>query len=108
MNELRAVVAANPADTKAELELVSLLAAVKGPDAARAELLARIKAGPGAFTYEIALAKFDLAQGKADDSIKLLQQLIGRAGSTEKRSPRKTRWRISISPRTTLPPPSRW
>ena len=45
--------------------------------------LARIKAGPGAFTYEIALATFDLAQGKADDSIKLLQQLIARASSTE-------------------------
>ena len=52
-------------------------------DAARAELLARIQAGTGAFPYQIALAKFDLAQGKVDDSIKLLQQLIASASSTE-------------------------
>ena len=45
LNELRSVATANPTDTNTELELVSLLAAVKGPEAARAELLARIKAG---------------------------------------------------------------
>ena len=72
-----------PADTNAELDLVNLLAAVKGPAVARDELVARIKAGKGAFPYQIALARFDLAQGKADDSIKLLQQLIASASSTE-------------------------
>ncbi len=51
VNELRSAARANPADTKTELELVSLLAAVKGPDAAREELLARIKTGTGAFPY---------------------------------------------------------
>ena len=40
-------------------------------------------AGKGAFPYQIALARFDLAQGKADDSIKQLQQLIASASSTE-------------------------
>jgi tetratricopeptide (TPR) repeat protein len=83
VNELRAVVTANPADSSTELELVSLLAAVKGPEAARAELLARINAGPNPFTYQIALARFDLGQGKADDSIKLLQQLVAAGGPTE-------------------------
>ena len=38
LNTLRSVVAANPGDTNAELDLVNLLAAVKGPAAARAEL----------------------------------------------------------------------
>ena len=68
INEMRTVAAAKPDDTNAELELVNLLGTVKGNDAARDELLARIKAGPGAFAYQIALAKFDFAQGKADDS----------------------------------------
>jgi cellulose synthase operon protein C len=83
VNELRSVVSANPADTKAQFELVNLLAAVKGPAAARDELLARIKLGNGAFPYQIALARFDFAQGKVDDSIKLLEQLIAGAGSPE-------------------------
>ena len=83
LNTLRSVVAANPGDTNAELDLVNLLAAVKGPAVARDELVARISAGKGAFPYQIALARFDLAQGKADDSIKQLQQLIASASSTE-------------------------
>ena len=83
VNELRSAARANPADTKTELELVSLLAAIKGPDAARDELLTRIKTGTGAFPYQIALAQFDSTQGRAEDSIKLLQQLIAHASSTD-------------------------
>ena len=83
VNELRSAARADPADTKTELELVSLLAAIKGPDAARQELLARIETGKGAFPYQIALAQFDLVQGRVADSIKLLQQLIANATSTE-------------------------
>ena len=45
MNELRTVTAANPADVNVELQLVNLLGVVKGPAAARTELVARINAG---------------------------------------------------------------
>ena len=83
IGELRTVVAANSADTNAELQLVNLLATVKGPDAARNELLARIKAGGKTFPYQIALAKFEFAQGNVADSIKLLEQLIGSSASPE-------------------------
>ena len=47
LNTLRSVVAANPGDTNAELDLVNLLAAVKGPAAARDELVARIQCRQG-------------------------------------------------------------
>ena len=80
---MRTIATAKPDDTNAGLELVTLLGAVKGNDAARDELLARIKAGPGAFAYQIALAKLDFAQGKAEASQKLLQQLIAEAKSRE-------------------------
>ena len=49
IKELRTFVAANPDDTNAELQLVNLLGAVKGPAAARAELVARINAGGNVF-----------------------------------------------------------
>ena len=72
INEMRTIAAAKPDDTNAGLELVTLLGAVKGNDAARDELLARIKAGPGAFAYQIALAKLDFAQGKAEAEPKII------------------------------------
>jgi cellulose synthase operon protein C len=78
VKELRSVVALNPADTDSELQLVGLLSAVKGPAAARAELVARINAGGKVFPYQIALAKFDFAQGAGAESIKQLEQLISR------------------------------
>lgn len=83
VNELRSVVAANPADINAELQLVNLLGTINGPPAARAELLARINAGGQVFPYQLALAKFDFAQGKAADSIKLLQELITNSKSPD-------------------------
>ena len=73
INELRSAVSKNPTDNNAEFELVSLLYAVKGPDAARAELVARINAGGHAFPYQIALAKLDIAQGKVADGTGLLK-----------------------------------
>ena len=81
--ELRAVAAENPSDFEAGLNVVRFLQQVKGPAAAREELLARIKAGTDVFKYEIALAEFDFAQGHADDSIKLLEKLISDARSNE-------------------------
>jgi len=83
VKELRAVVAANPADTNAELELVSILGAINGLTTARAELVARINAGGGVFPYQVALAKLDFGQGNIADSTKLLEQLIGSSSSRD-------------------------
>ncbi len=83
VNELRSVVKANPDDVNAELQLVGLLASVKGANDARAELTARIGAGGNVFPYQIALAKFDYAQGRPADTIKRLEQLIASPGSAE-------------------------
>jgi tetratricopeptide (TPR) repeat protein len=80
---LRALAAANPADVKAELELVRFLRSVKGPDAARQELATRINAGGQVFHYQIALAQFDFAQGHVTDSIQLLEKLADNADSRE-------------------------
>ena len=83
IKELRAVVAANPNDTDAELQLVNLLATIKGPAAARAELVARINAGGSVFPYQIALAKFDFAQGDVNGSKQLMETLISSARPSE-------------------------
>lgn len=80
VRELRAAVKADPNDSDAELQLVSLLNALKGPDAARAELTERIRAGGRVFPYQLALARLDYAKGDIASSTKLLQQLIGQAG----------------------------
>ena len=71
--EYRARVEMDPADSKAGLDLVGFLGAVRGSAAARAELDARIKAGGDVFDYQMALAQSDVTQGKADDAIQLLQ-----------------------------------
>ena len=52
---------------------------LRGPDAARQELLARIEAGGAVFPYQIALADLHAAQGKVDDSVLLLQDLVANA-----------------------------
>ena len=56
--EARALVQENPTNSEAELDLVRLLYAAKGPDAARNELIARINAGGEIFPYQIALGRF--------------------------------------------------
>ena len=76
VKELRTEIAANPSDSSAEFELVDLLNVIKGPAAARTELIARIAAGGRVLPYQIALAKFDIAQGNFTDGTKLLQKLI--------------------------------
>jgi tetratricopeptide (TPR) repeat protein len=83
VNELRATVVANPADVNSEMNLVNLLRITKGPDAARAELLARINAGGQVFPYQIALAKFDFVQGNVDDSTKELKKVIDSSKSSD-------------------------
>jgi cellulose synthase operon protein C len=82
-NELRAIAAANPENTAAELEVVRFLSGVKGATVAREELVSRIKAGGDVFSYQMALADLDFAQGKFDDSVALLEGLITTPGSPE-------------------------
>ena len=81
--ELRAVVAANPDDAAAELNLVVLLGQIKGAAAARDELAKRITTGGNIFPYQLALAKLDVAQGHFDDGEKLLNKLIADSKSAD-------------------------
>ena len=89
--ELRARAAANPSDIKIVLELVRFLGAVKGSDAASAELDARIKAGGNVFDYQMARADLDIAQGKIDDALLLLQSLVSSAPAADKKAAAKVK-----------------
>jgi tetratricopeptide (TPR) repeat protein len=82
-NETRAMVEANPTNPEAELDLVRLLYAAKGSAAAKQELVARINSGGDVFSYQIALAEFDFAQGNFADAEQLLQNLVSHSSSTE-------------------------
>jgi cellulose synthase operon protein C len=79
----RSIVAADPNNSAAQLDLVRLLNTIKGPSAAQQELDALIKTGGDAFPYQIALAQLDFNQGKASDGIALLKTLISSASSSE-------------------------
>jgi tetratricopeptide (TPR) repeat protein len=81
--ELRKVIQASPANSEAELDLVRLLYAAKGPAAAKQELVARISAGGEVFPYQIALAEFSFSQGDFAESERLLQNLASHASSSE-------------------------
>jgi len=81
--ELRAVVAADPNDVTAELNLVVLLGQIKGATAAREELTKRIDAGGQIFPYQLALAKIDASQGHFDDGEKLLKKLVNDSKSAD-------------------------
>ena len=76
INEQRAVVAAKPDNVDAGLDLADLLNAIRGPAAARDELIARTKGGGPIFPYQIALAQFEVAQGNVAEGTQLLKQLI--------------------------------
>jgi len=81
--ELRTLAAADENNVQAGLDIVRFLNVVKGPDAAKQEILTRINAGKQAFPYQIALAQFYLAQGKGDESIELLKSLISNVKAPE-------------------------
>ena len=83
--ELRAISAANPADSKAGLDVVRFLNDTKGAAAAQAELTARIKAGGDVFAYQMALAEFDFTHGKIDEATQQLNNLAATAGSPERK-----------------------
>jgi len=81
--QLRAIVAADPKNSSVEFDLIRLLYVLKGPAAARTELVARIDAGGDVFPYQIALAEFDFRQGNTVDSFKLLEKLASDPSSPE-------------------------
>ena len=82
--EMRALAAANPADSEAALDLVRFLYTIKkAPAAARQELNARISAGGEVFPYQMALADMDFAEGNLTDGKQLLENLISAGGSPE-------------------------
>src|ERR1017187_4180812 len=78
---MRSVVAADPANSAAELEVVRFLLATKGSAAARQELDDRIKAGGNTFPFQMALADLDALGGKFTESSQLLEKLISNAAS---------------------------
>jgi tetratricopeptide (TPR) repeat protein len=83
VTEQRSIVATDPTNTTAQLDLVRLLNAIKGPTAAQQELDALIKAGGDTFTYQIALAQLDLTHDKASEGVALLKTLINDASSPD-------------------------
>ena len=82
-NELRAIIATDPKNSQYNMDLIRFLYTVKGPMAAREELVARINAGGDTFPYQLALAEFDFDQGHRDDSTKLLASLANSASLTQ-------------------------
>jgi tetratricopeptide (TPR) repeat protein len=81
--EQRVIVAADPANTQAQLDLVRLLIATKGQAAAQQELDALIKAGGDTFRYQLATAQLDFLQGKHSEGAELLKKLISDASSPD-------------------------
>ena len=79
--EARALVQENPSNSEAELDLVRLLYAAKGPVAARQELIARINAGGEVFPYQIALADFDFSQRNFAEAEQQIQNLLSHTSS---------------------------
>jgi len=79
----RAIAAAAPTDTAAQLDLVRLLNTIKGPAVAHQELDTLIKAGGDTFPYQMALAQLDFIQGNSSDGIALLKALISDKGSAD-------------------------
>ena len=81
--EARVLVHEDPTNSEAELDLVRLLYAVKGPVAARNELIARINTGGEVFPYQIALADFEFSQGNFVEAEQQIQNLVSHARSKE-------------------------
>jgi len=84
-NELRNFASARPSDPEAELDLVRFLFTIrKSALAAEQELNARISAGGDVFSYQLALAEIEFAQGKFAEGRQLLEHLIGAGNSPER------------------------
>jgi len=81
--ELRAVVATDPKNLQANMDLIRFLYTVRGPGAAHDELISRINAGGDNFPYQLTLAEFDFDQGHVDDSFKQLNTLANSTSLTQ-------------------------
>jgi cellulose synthase operon protein C len=81
--ELRAIFAADPSNTQAGLDIVRFVYATQNEAAGRAELDKLINAGGNVFPYQMFLAELNFAQGRFDDSFKLLQTLADDTSSSE-------------------------
>lgn len=81
--ELRAIVAADPKNLQANMDLIRFLYTVRGPSAAHDELISRINAGGDVFPYQLTLAEFDFDQGHVDDSFKQLNTLASSTSLTQ-------------------------
>ena len=82
--EMRALAAANPTDSEAELDVIRFLYKIKkAPAEARQELNTRITAGGEIFPYQMALADMDFAEGKLTDGRHVLENLVGAGSSPE-------------------------
>ena len=79
--EIRALAEARPSDAEAALDVARFLNMIKGPAAARQELMARINAGGQVFQFQLALAELHFVEGKFDDAVKLLENLANHADS---------------------------
>jgi cellulose synthase operon protein C len=73
--ELRAIASADPKNPQPGLDLVWFLYSVKGPAAAREELLALTNGGADIFPYQLAMAELDYNQGRTSESFTRLQSL---------------------------------
>jgi len=83
--ELRATANASPTDSKAGMDLVRFLVAVKGAKAGRDELNARIKGGGDVFDYQLAMAELDLAEGNVAAAAESLQKLANAATTPDRK-----------------------
>jgi tetratricopeptide (TPR) repeat protein len=81
--ELRAVVSANPADSRAALDVVRFLASFRGASAAKDELLTKIKAGGDVFPYQMTLVDLDFLRGDYEEAVGLLNGIIKEDSSSE-------------------------
>lgn len=81
--EQRAIVAADPTNVETELDLIRLLQTIKGPVAARQELVALINAGGNTFPYQLLLAQLALVQGNSSEGIGLLKKLVSSESSPD-------------------------
>ncbi len=81
--EMRALVANDPDNPAAALELVRFMGRLKGPASARTELLRLRKEFPQKIDYSLALAEFDFGQGEIDDAKAQLKAIIDKGEPEE-------------------------
>jgi len=81
--ELRAVLAKEPDNSKAGLELATFIMKTKGADAARAELVNLSNSQKDPFPFLMAIADVDYGAGRFNDAESLLRKLASANGVSE-------------------------